>query len=125
MAIGSRYVTGVNVVNWPLSRVLMSYFASMYVRFITGMKIHDATAGFICYKRHVLETIKLDEIKFTGYAFQIEMKYRAFIKKFKIIEVPIIFTDRTKGESKMSNAIIKEAVFGVIMLRIRKIFNRL
>lgn len=125
MAIGSRYVTGVNVVNWPLSRVLMSYFASMYVRFITGMKIHDATAGFICYKRHVLETIKLDEIKFTGYAFQIEMKYRVFIKKFKIIEVPIIFTDRTKGESKMSNAIIKEAVFGVIMLRIRKTFNRL
>jgi dolichol-phosphate mannosyltransferase len=125
MAIGSRYVTGVNVVNWPLSRVLMSYFASMYVRFITGMKTQDATAGFICYKREVLETIKLDKIKFTGYAFQIEMKYRTFTNHFKITEVPIIFTDRTKGESKMSNAIIKEAVFGVIMLRVRKIFNRL
>jgi dolichol-phosphate mannosyltransferase len=125
MAIGSRYITGVNVVNWPLNRVLMSYFASMYVRFITGMKIHDATAGFICYQRKVLETINLDKIKFTGYAFQIEMKYRTFIHNFKITEVPIIFTDRTKGESKMSNAIIKEAIFGVIMLRIRKIFNRL
>jgi dolichol-phosphate mannosyltransferase len=125
MAIGSRYVTGVNVVNWPLNRVLMSYFASVYVKLITGMKIHDATAGFICYQRKVLETIQLDEIKFTGYAFQIEMKYRAFIHNFKIIEVPIIFTDRTKGESKMSNAIIKEAIFGVIMLRIRKLFNRL
>jgi dolichol-phosphate mannosyltransferase len=125
MAIGSRYVTGVNVVNWPLSRVLMSYFASMYVRFITGMEIQDATAGFICYKREVLERIQLDKIKFTGYAFQIEMKYRTFINHFKITEVPIIFTDRTKGESKMSNAIIKEAVFGVIMLRVRKIFNRL
>ena len=125
MAIGSRYITGVNVVNWPLNRVLMSYFASMYVRFITGMKIHDATAGFICYRRKVLETINLDKIKFTGYAFQIEMKYRTFINNFKITEVPIIFTDRTKGESKMSNAIIKEAVFGVIMLRIRKTLNRL
>jgi dolichol-phosphate mannosyltransferase len=103
----------------------MSYFASMYVRFITGMKTQDATAGFICYKREVLETIKLDKIKFTGYAFQIEMKYRTFTNHFKITEVPIIFTDRTKGESKMSNAIIKEAVFGVIMLRVRKIFNRL
>lgn len=125
MAIGSRYVTGVNVVNWPLNRVLMSYFASVYVRFITGMKIHDATAGFICYRREVLETIDLDKIKFTGYAFQIEMKYRTFINNFKITEVPIIFTDRTKGESKMSNAIIKEAIFGVIMLRVRRIFNRL
>ncbi len=125
ISIGSRYVTGVNVVNWPLNRVLMSYFASVYVRSITGMKIHDATAGFICYKRKVLETIPLDKIKFTGYAFQIEMKYRTFVKKFKIVEVPIIFTDRTKGESKMSNAIIKEAVFGVISLKIRQIFNRL
>lgn len=125
VAIGSRYITGVNVVNWPLNRVLMSYFASVYVRMITGMKIHDATAGFMCYKRNVLETIPLDKIKFTGYAFQIEMKYRAFIKKFKIIEVPIIFTDRTKGESKMSNAIINEAVFGVISLKVRQIFNRL
>lgn len=125
MAIGSRYITGVNVVNWPLNRVLMSYFASMYVRFITGMKIHDATAGFICYQRSVLETMDLDKIKFTGYAFQIEMKYRTFIHDFKIIEVPIIFTDRTKGESKMSNAIIKEAILGVIMLRVRKILKRL
>ncbi len=125
VAIGSRYVTGVNVVNWPLNRVLMSYFASFYVKMITGMKIHDATAGFMCYKRQMLETIPLDKIKFTGYAFQIEMKYRAYAKNFKIIEVPIIFTDRTKGESKMSNAIIKEAVFGVISLRIRKFFNRL
>ena len=125
LAIGSRYVTGVNVVNWPLSRVLMSYFASVYVKMITGMKIHDATAGFICYKRNVLESINLDQIKFIGYAFQIEMKYRAFSRNFKIVEVPIIFTDRTKGESKMSNLIIKEAVFGVISLKIRKIFNRL
>lgn len=125
LAIGSRYLTGVNVVNWPLSRVLMSYFASIYVKIITGMKIHDATAGFICYKRNVLESINLDQIKFIGYAFQIEMKYRAFLKNFKIVEVPIIFTDRTKGESKMSNLIIKEAVFGVISLKLRKIFNRL
>jgi len=125
VAIGSRYVTGVNVVNWPLNRVLMSYFASVYVKMITGMKIHDATAGFMCYRRNVLETIDLEKIKFIGYAFQIEMKYRAFAKNFHIVEVPIIFTDRTKGESKMSNAIIKEAVFGVISLRIRKFFNTL
>ncbi|MDP2162153.1 MAG: polyprenol monophosphomannose synthase [Flavobacterium sp.] len=125
MVIGSRYVKGVNVVNWPLSRVLLSYFASIYVKIITGMKIHDATAGFICYNRKVLETLKLNKIKFVGYAFQIEMKYRAFSRGFKIIEIPIIFTDRTKGVSKMSNAIIKEAVFGVISLRIRKLFNRL
>ena len=125
VAIGSRYVTGVNVVNWPLSRVLLSYFASVYVRLITGMKIMDATAGFICYKRNVLETLKLDRIKFIGYAFQIEMKYRAFARNFIIHEVPVIFTDRTKGQSKMSGSIIKEAVFGVISLRIRKFFNRL
>jgi len=125
VAIGSRYSKGVNVVNWPLSRVLMSYFASVYVKFITGMQIYDATAGFICYKRKVLETINIDKIKFVGYAFQIEMKYRAYVHKFKIEEVPIIFTDRTLGESKMSGAIIREAVIGVIMLRIRKIFNRL
>jgi len=125
VAIGSRYVTGVNVVNWPLSRVLMSYFASVYVKMITGMKIHDATAGFICYKSQVLKSVNIDRIKFIGYAFQIEMKYRAFAKKFQIVEVPIIFTDRTKGQSKMSNAIITEAVFGVISLRIRKFFNRL
>ena len=125
VAIGSRYITGVNVVNWPLSRVLLSYFASVYVRLITGMKIQDATAGFMCYKRQVLETINLDEIKFIGYAFQIEMKYRAYAKKFEIIEVPIIFTDRAKGQSKMSGSIIKEAVFGVISLRFRQFFNRL
>jgi len=125
MAIGSRYIRGVNVVNWPLSRVLLSYFASVYVDIITGMKIHDATAGFICYKKEVLQSIDLDKIKFVGYAFQIEMKYRAFCKGFKIIEVPIIFTDRTMGQSKMSNGIIKEAVFGVISLRIKKLFNRL
>ena len=125
LAIGSRYVTGVNVVNWPLSRVLLSYFASVYVRMITGMKIMDATAGFICYRRVVLETIKLDRVKFIVYAFQIEMKYRAFAKNFKIQEVPVIFTDRTKGQSKMSNAIITEAVFGVIALKIKNIFNQL
>ena len=125
LAIGSRYVTGVNVVNWPLSRVLMSYFASVYVQFITGMKIHDATAGFICYKRQVLEGIDLDKIKFVGYAFQIEMKYRTYCKKFDITEVPIIFTDRTKGQSKMSSAIFKEAVLGVIALRLKKIVNTL
>lgn len=125
MAIGSRYVTGVNVVNWPLSRVLLSYFASVYVRFITGMKIQDTTAGFVCYKRKVLESINLDEIKFVGYAFQIEMKYRTFAKGFSLVEVPIIFTDRTQGESKMSSGIIQEAVFGVIALRIKKLFGKL
>jgi len=125
VAIGSRYVTGVNVVNWPLSRVLLSFFASYYVKKITGMKIHDATAGFMCYRRSVLENINLDKIKFIGYAFQIEMKYRSYCKNFKIVEVPIIFTDRTKGQSKMSNSIIKEAIFGVISLRIRQLFNRL
>ena len=125
VAIGSRYVTGVNMVNWPLSRVLLSFFASYYVKKITGMKIHDATAGFMCYRRNVLENINLNKIKFIGYAFQIEMKYRAYCKKFKIVEVPIIFTDRTKGQSKMSNSIIKEAIFGVISLRIRQLLNRL
>lgn len=125
VAIGSRYSTGVNVVNWPLSRVLLSYFASVYVRMITGMEIMDATAGFICYKRKVLESVNLDNIKFVGYAFQIEMKYRAYVNGFNIVEVPIIFTDRTKGESKMSDAIIKEAIFGVVSLRMKKMLNRL
>ena len=125
LAIGSRYVTGVNVVNWPLNRVLMSYFASVYVRLVTGMKIHDATAGFICYKRKVLEKINLDKIKFVGYAFQIEMKYRTFCKDFNIVEVPIIFTDRTKGQSKMSTAIFQEAVLGVIALRLKNLVNTL
>ncbi len=125
MSIGSRYVTGVNVVNWPLSRVLMSYFASVYVRFITRMEIRDATAGFVCYKRKVLESINLERIKFVGYAFQIEMKYRAWANGFNIVEVPIIFTDRTKGVSKMSGAIFKEAIFGVLALRVKKMLNRL
>lgn len=125
LAIGSRYVTGVNVVNWPLSRVLMSYFASVYVRLVTGMKIHDATAGFVCYSKEILQDINLDKIKFVGYAFQIEMKYRTYCKNFEIKEVPIIFTDRTKGQSKMSSAIFKEAVLGVLSLRIRKLFNTL
>ena len=125
LAIGSRYSQGVNVVNWPLSRVLLSYFASVYVRMVTGMKIHDATAGFVCYKKQVLEAIDLNSIKFVGYAFQIEMKYRVFVKKFNIVEVPIIFTDRTLGESKMSGAIIREAVFGVVLLRIKNMFKSL
>lgn len=124
LAIGSRYVKGVNVVNWPLSRVLLSYLASVYVRMITGMKIQDTTAGFICYKRNVLETINLDEVKFIGYAFQIEMKFRAFKNKFKITEIPVVFTDRTKGESKLSSGIISEAVFGVIKMKISSIFSK-
>lgn len=125
VAIGSRYVTGVNVVNWPLNRVLLSYFASVYVRLITGMKIKDTTAGFVCYRRKVLESIDLNKIRFVGYAFQIEMKYRAYAKKFVIEEVPIIFTDRTKGESKMSKGIIREAILGVIVLRFKVLVNRL
>lgn len=125
MAIGSRYITGVNVVNWPLNRVLLSYFASVYVRLITGLQIKDATAGFVCYKKQVLQKINVDKIKFKGYAFQIEMKYRTFINNFNIVEVPIIFTDRTKGESKMSGVIIKEAVFGVMMLKIKNVFKSL
>lgn len=125
LVIGSRYIKGVNVVNWPLSRVLLSYFASIYVKIITGMKIHDATAGFKCYHHQVLRTIDLSRVKFVGYAFQIEMKYRTYVKDFKIKEIPIIFTDRTKGVSKMSGKIINEAVFGVISLRIKHLFSRL
>ncbi len=121
VAIGSRYIKGVNVVNWPMGRVLMSYFASSYVRTVTGMKVMDTTAGFKCYRRRLLEAIDFDKIKFTGYAFQIEMKYTAWKLGFKIIEVPIIFTDRTEGESKMSRGIFKEAIFGVIQLRFKKI----
>jgi len=124
MAIGSRYVTGVNVVNWPMGRVLMSYIASVYVRFITGMKIMDTTAGFKCYKKVVLETIKLDQVKFVGYAFQIEMKFDAWKYGFKIKEVPIIFTDRTKGTSKMSSGIFKEAVLGVMKLKFSSWFKK-
>ncbi len=125
LSIGSRYITGVNVVNWPIGRVLMSYYASAYVRFITRMKIKDTTAGFKCYTRKVLETINFDHVKFTGYAFQIEMKFTAWKLGFNIVEVPIIFTDRTRGESKMNKTIFKEAIFGVIDLRIRSIFNRI
>ncbi|HEK21606.1 MULTISPECIES: polyprenol monophosphomannose synthase [unclassified Mucilaginibacter] len=123
-AIGSRYIKGVNVVNWPMSRVLMSFFASVYVRFITGIDIQDATAGFMCYKRRVLETLNLDKIKFVGYAFQIEMKYTAIKHNFKVVEIPIIFTDRTAGASKMSKGIFKEAFFGVIQMKINSIFRK-
>ena len=125
VAVGSRYINNtVNVVNWDMKRLLMSYMASKYVRFITGMKIHDATAGFICYKRSVLETLDLSTIKFVGYAFQIEMKFKAYLKKFNIVEVPIIFTDRTKGQSKMSSGIISEAIFGVITMRFKSLFRK-
>lgn len=123
-AVGSRYIKGVNVVNWPMSRVLMSYFASVYVRFITGIDIQDFTAGFMCYKRKVLETVQLHKIKFVGYAFQIEMKYTAVKHGFKVVEVPIIFTDRTAGESKMSTRIFREAFLGVIQMRINAIFRK-
>ena len=125
VVIGSRYVNGlINVVNWPMSRVLMSYFASVYVRFITGISIQDSTAGFMCYKRKVLETIQLNKVKFVGYAFQIEMKYTTIKHGFKIVEVPIIFTDRTEGTSKMSTSIFREAVFGVIQMKINSIFRK-
>jgi dolichol-phosphate mannosyltransferase len=124
MAVGSRYVTGVNVVNWPMGRVLMSYFASWYVRLITGMPFRDATAGFKCYKRRVLETIELDKVNFIGYAFQIEMKFLSWKHGFQIAEVPIIFTDRTRGKSKMSSGIFKEAIFGVIEMKIRSWFKK-
>lgn len=124
LAIGSRYIKGVNVVNWPMGRVLMSYYASMYVRLVTGMKIRDTTAGFKCYKRHTLEAIDLDKIKFKGYAFQIEMKFTAYKLGFKIVEVPIIFTDRTEGQSKMSSGIFKEAIFGVLEMKIKSWFKK-
>jgi len=124
MAIGSRYVTGVNVVNWPIGRVLMSYFASMYVRLITGMPFHDATAGFKCYRRKVLQTINLERIRFIGYAFQIEMKFLAWKHGFRTQEVPIIFTDRTRGQSKMNTRIFREAIFGVIQMKIDSFFRK-
>lgn len=124
LSIGSRYVTGVNVVNWPMSRVLMSYFASVYVRFITGIDIHDATAGFKCYRRRVLEKIELDKIRFVGYAFQIEMKFTAINYGFKVVEVPIIFTDRTEGTSKMSTRIFREAFLGVIQMKMSSWFRK-
>ncbi len=125
MSIGSRYCKGVNVVNWPMSRVLLSFFASKYVRFILDLPIHDTTAGFVCFSKHALECIDLEKIKLKGYGFQIEMKYRAYKKGLKIKEIPIIFTDRTQGESKMSGGIIKEAIFGVINLKIKSILGKL
>ncbi len=124
MAIGSRYIKGVNVVNWPMGRVLMSYYASAYVRVVTGMKIQDTTAGFKCYTRKVLEAIELEKIKFTGYAFQIEMKFTAWKLGFNIKEVDIIFTDRTEGTSKMNKSIFREAIFGVMQLRLRSMFKK-
>ena len=123
MAIGSRYVKGVNIVNWPMSRLLMSFFASKYVKFITGIPVHDSTAGFKCYKRKVLETIDLDKIKFVGYAFQIEMKFKSWKHGFNIQEVPVIFRDRTEGVSKMSSSIFFEAFIGVIQLKINSYFQ--
>lgn len=123
VAIGSRYVTGVNVVNWPIGRVLMSYFASKYVRIVTGMKISDTTAGFVCYRRKVLETMDLDAVKFKGYAFQIEMKFTAYKYGFKVVEVPIIFVNRVLGVSKMNGGIFGEAVFGVIRLKWNSLFK--
>lgn len=123
VAIGSRYVKGVNIVNWPMSRLLMSYFASKYVKMITGMPIHDSTAGFKCYKREVLEKINLDKIKFVGYAFQIEMKFTSWMLGFKVFEVPVIFTDRQEGNSKMSSGIFFEAFVGVIQMKINSFFT--
>lgn len=124
VAIGSRYITGVNVVNWPMKRVLMSYYASAYVRMITGMNIRDTTAGFKCYRREVLETIELDKIKFMGYAFQIEMKFTAWKCGYNLVEVPIIFYDRTLGTSKMSGKIFREAIFGVIEMKVKSWFRK-
>jgi len=121
LAVGSRYIRGVNVVNWPMGRILMSYYASAYVRMVTRIKVRDTTAGFVCYTSKVLQAINLDRIKFIGYAFQIEMKYTAWKLGFTIKEVPIIFTDRTEGESKMSSGIFKEAVWGVVQLRFRNV----
>ena len=124
LAIGSRYVTGVNVVNWPMSRVLMSYFASQYVRTVLGIGIHDTTAGFVCYKRHLLETIELDKIQFKGYAFQIEMKFTALQCGAKVTEVPIIFVNRVLGTSKMSGGIFSEALLGVVQLKIESLSRK-
>jgi len=123
VAIGSRYVQGVNIVNWPMSRLLMSFFASKYVKFITGMPVHDSTAGFKCYKRAVLETINFTKLQFVGYAFQIEMKFKAWKYGFNVVEVPVIFTDRTEGTSKMSSGIFMEAVLGVLQMKIKSFFR--
>ena len=124
VVVGSRYVQGVNVVNWPMGRVLMSYFASCYVRLVTGVNIHDTTAGFVCYTRRVLETIPLDEVRFKGYAFQIEMRYTAYKIGFKLKEVSVVFTNRREGTSKMSGGIFSEALFGVVRLRLDGFFRR-
>ena len=124
VAVGSRYLTGINVVNWPIGRVLMSYYASVYVRTVTGMHVHDATAGFVCYRRQVLQAINLDAIRFKGYAFQIEMKYTAVQMGFKVVEVPIVFVNRRLGESKMSGGIFSEGFFGVMRLKWDSIFNK-
>jgi dolichol-phosphate mannosyltransferase len=124
LAIGSRYISGVNVVNWPLTRVLMSYVASIYVRIVTGMRIMDTTAGFKCYRREVLENIKPDQIRSVGYGFQIEMKFTAWKLGYKIVEVPIIFTDRKLGASKMSGGIFNEALWGVLRMKSRSIFTK-
>lgn len=125
VSIGSRYIQGINVVNWPLSRILLSYSASLYVRFVTGMPLRDPTAGFVCYRRKVLESIDLNTINFVGYAFQIQMKYQAYLKKFRMVEIPIVFTDRVKGESKLTKNIISEAVFGVLKMKFNAILKRL
>lgn len=125
LSIGSRYVQGVNVVNWPMSRVLLSYFASKYVRFITRMNIHDTTAGYVCYRASLLRKFNLDKIKFVGYAFQIEMKFKSFLLGAKIIELPVIFTDRSRGQSKMSGGIIQEAVTGVFIMKIKSLLGKL
>lgn len=124
VAIGSRYITGVNVVNWPIGRVIMSYFASKYVRFVTGMKITDTTAGFKCYRREVLEAMELDAVRFKGYAFQIEMKFTAYKMGFKLVEVPIIFINRVLGVSKMNSSIFGEAMFGVVQLKVGSFFRK-
>lgn len=124
VVVGSRYKKGVNVVNWPLYRVLLSYGASFYVKMITGMRVHDPTAGFVCYKREVLENINLDSIRFVGYAFQIEMKFRAYVRNYRIEEVSIIFRDRVKGKSKMSSSIVSEAIFGVLKMKWNSLFQK-
>ncbi len=124
LSVGSRYISGVNVVNWPMSRVLMSYFASVYVRWVTRIHVRDTTAGYVCYHRRVLEKMDLDKINFVGYAFQIEMKFTAWKLGFVIKEVPIIFTDRKKGQSKMSSSIFKEAIFGVLFMKIKSLFKK-
>lgn len=124
MAIGSRYITGVNVINWPMKRVMMSFFASVYVRLVTGIDIQDTTAGFKCYRRIVLDTMQLDKIRFVGYAFQIEMKFTALKHGFKVVEIPIIFTDRTEGKSKMSTKIFREAFLGVLWIRLSSFFRK-